>query len=987
MLAMKLLTAAAGISSAIGHDAPADARCGAPELVLNGVVEFLIIPYNYCLNENEANMALNNFQKMKKTQKLVKEVMSSAYDNFKWNIQGKWVLPKGDTTCALPSDFDEAFETEDYPAGGSITFTVVFNLVLFEEYEDANVDALNTQLNKELVNNDASSTYTICALSQEECDKIKVFEAAGTGGYYGMFVLNGENGPNSFELIPTDTSIISTLGCNPNYINAIPYESLNASTGDMTCECICPFGFKWKKLAMNKKYECVAIDQPLVLHPCSNAQHDSCHEFATSGNLDMLSPTCSLNNYLRTAALPVPFDNYVWATANEENGDAMVKFKFIDANGQSTLFEETWWDVHTDWEGILDKVGLFESVGLYQLIITAHDYEQSETCTTDILITDDISTVTTEKCPDPVVDAGGNPPAWNEDNFRSILQVFQDYVKNIQSRFEDTCTSGEECDVIDPGFKEWDKSEFLDVGQELLDWDQAFILSSDNQVTLKAIHDNIESGVPGSPKTKCWRVARHYGRESEQFICLNLDEQDANVKTCLRGAECNFIQCATYTGTTFFNTISSITQDIQDRTLNVTTQLGLEDFADEDKIIYEIVDATVVGEGPEGVKMYDLSNVFVIARTHTDFSTGPLVKFNDITPEESVACRYQLDGGDWKEFRFGKTNEVIFSKSETIVNLECWSSIGLIHEKEYNVRLFPHASLEYVCNAFQDEVFSPSLIDTRASTTSTFCNVKDSPFAEVLFHFDHRLGREIMVGDAADYDFMGMQCFAQLVYEDGDEFRNISTNEAALWTDATDLSLASKGDCRHRLGIDLITQPTRKNTMVRFRCVLDYKSTNGKEDMVGCNHVVTFHDCDAPLFPEDQETDVFEKCRQDCDDKVEPRGYCGGNYLYSTVTNMDRTIFYEANPQLECCAECGNEDDFQCLPLAHTSVYPDADDTLKQCSQPGGYHHQYTNVLMAQTLTEPIFAVAFIALAVLIISMVARRPEVIADQSAYIPLL
>lgn len=838
---------------------------------------------------------------------------------------------------------------------------VLFNVI----FPSSHPSSVNTQVNKELDYHHAKSTYTFCGLGESKCKKIHVFQALGIGVYFGSYLI-GNGG--TFTHLPRAQAINLFLGCSPMYIGAFPLKSNGG------CKCVCPDGYEFMPTGLKHQFIC---EKKIIPHTfnCRNAAHDACYAVDTDGHfLKSWDSECELVNFFNTdIVLPLPFSS--WKTL-----DYMVDFEFTKADGNAKPTETfTPQKALNKWPKILDDVTEFNQAGSYQLKITAYNRYHIEICTADFMISDNIAPVVdpiSAPCPRGLtLPADGNsimnPIELNSNSILTgVRSVFINYKKHVSTRDDDPCGTGEVCDIIYHTVKRWGQTTFETGDPDK--WNTVFTFTQRDFTILQNIQKNIVTkSPPGSPETKCWKIDHTFGENVGLYTC----NAGKGGTSCLTGGVCDFTQCVKYIGSNFLQADSSIRTTIQKRTSMIAAELGIDDFTLSASTIYEIVDAKQVGDS-NGVKTYDLCKVFSIDRVYTAFGQSTL---SGITPENAIACRYRLDGGEWLKFHFDAPNIVTFVQSETSLNLECWSSIGLIYQNSYPVFLYPHASLERVCNLFETDTFSSTLTDQHLHP-GLFCNVKGSPFSEVLFTFNEQSSREVTEVVAAQFHFQQMRCSAKFVEEQGGVYNGVSQN-VPLWSQGSqDNSLHL-----HRVGVSLIKEETTQPvTMVQFSCEMDYKSNLGVAETLDCRHVVSFTDCDAPLFPDDEETNVYESCKDsgNCANKIQPNGYCGGNHLYLAHENNQDIAHYDKNQRESCCTECG---DFECLNLARTSL--GSDKTLKQCTLPNiGYHQE--QVVLAAQLPSSVFTIAFLAVSVLLFAFVRTRGAAHpVDESDYFALL
>lgn len=949
-------------------------QCGVIQENKKGPVVIRFTYFNYCkMTASEKDQVEASFGTLRtKANSLVHEAAS----DFQWDVQVQFDVPEGES-CSLPTTTQNSVAQDGSPVAVHGAPTVIQVNILYPVFgkPDAHTVTwdMTDAIKKELVHTGAAGMLTISFMGPYSSYIKLGLDYTYDSTVYPFFELPDLEAAENVNV----GHVLSTVGCNPSYIGAVPFEEYNSNTKSMDCQCVCPQGH-----AFEEESKGVKICKPIKDFDQSGQCNwlGKCYKVSLTGSTtNSYNGGCTLNGYFGKgiAEVPTPWDNYVFGKTNQPGEGAEIKVTLTGPNSEFTEKIYKWKEFEKNGDQEMNKDFSFITVGVHTLKISAMDYSQDSACETEIMVNDDmLPTVPAEiTCPNKF-EVSGKAPTYSDD-FQKAIDIATLYKGYVSARINDPCGNGESCDIETNKIHSFNGDDEAIIGA--LEW----VLNDDDRAYLHEISSSMLQETPGAPMDKCMSLSSQFGEKVTNYAC-----NSPLSTTCVYSPiTCALKQCVSAVGSDMYASAISIKNNVQQRTIAINNML-LNPVYDPAHEIHETVAETSVGtdEGEGTYKAY-LSEMILIKHDFTSLSEDPRILFNNPGTDKSihdvVQSRYSINGGGWVHWELGTSkNMVDFAQESNEIVIETWSKLGRIKTTTFSVIIHPHSPLD-MCEQFERTSFYQSLAVGQRDSRHEYCTYPQSDFAEITFDFNHNVGLEPLDAHHLPYHFQNITCTAYYVSEKGSdgEAERVSTGAQLLQLSGDKLKFV------RRYGIELRTKPTTESSPVEMDCFLWYKSEEQQEVQQHCQQTLTFSDCEAPHFPEKQVSASLKTCTDGCEDKLQPYSYCGDNRLhYKKVPDLVAEIgeaIFTAESELEdkCCTTCGA---YQCVDL----VKVEFNSTLKSCQ----ILSSEDAVLLsgASTFESTAFTGFFIAIAIATVAiiMVARKSKSqTADPEGYEPLL
>lgn len=901
-------------------------ECGVVQKNKKGPVYIEFTYFNYChLTSTEKDglkNALHGFRAMGN------KLVHKAADEFGWDVTAKFALRNAET-CTIPEEYtgDIAVNGSEIAVHGDPT-VIQINVLLGSETDSSDssedhADDIVSVIGDQLTYSRAASMLTISIMGAMSSHIKSKLDDTYSSAVYPFFAFENTNDALEINL----GHFLSSIGCNPSYLGAVPYEVYDTATDEMNCQCVCPEGQQFKT-----ESETLKVCKPIENHDRSG-QCDwlaKCYAVKTgqSPNSDNLyNAACVLKDMFGTgvAQVPAPWDNYVFGKTNLDAGRAKITVTITSPTNDVKQQTYDWKTFQEDSAKVLNRDFTFGIEGVHKFQVEAKDYKRNAICETEIRITDSIRPVvpSTFTCPTKQEDAQQNTFTYT-DGLTIALEQKDKFNAYVASRQNDNCGHGASCDSIVRKREGFGKDEYETVSSPT-----SWVLTDDDRSFLREISEDILKSNPGKVHKKCWNFFAQFGEQVTDYTC-----GAADVETCkLSTIDCEFVQCLKTNGEEFYESTIEIVPATQQRTTAINNMLHEAAF-DPATSIHEVISETSVGTDPgEGTYETHLSELISIEHRFTDLAKDFRTKFDlsgstDTTIHDIIKSRYSINAGGWKLWERGsKKNQVIFEQEQNDIVIESWSKFGRVKEISFTMIIHPHTPLD-MCAEFQRSSFYQTLSILEHNPEHKYCSYPNSDFAEITFDFIHNVGLEKLDARRLPYHFQNITCSAYFMEEnsEGGDVSRITDGALLLKLGGANLSFVE------RYGIDLKTDPTDRNTPVQIDCHLWYKSEENQEQPQHCAQTLTFEDCEAPRFPTEAESINFKKCSEGCpENALKPFSFCGGNHLKFQVANGENglasnnsAIFTKEVATEKCCTNCG---EYQCKSLVDTDLAT----TLKSC--------------------------------------------------------
>lgn len=749
------------------------------------------------------------------------------------------------------------------------------------------------------------------------------------------------------------------FSCNPAFIGALPYQYMVGN--NHKCICQCPVGYHFVNIHKTHLKKCVPDKDP---NHGACEKLNKCYSFSVQELTGQKIGTCKLKAFSKIG-LPCPWDNYVAYHRNPPpSGTApriVVTLK-TSTTSQQVIF--TWQHLQKDFASLLDKMFTFKTAGIHNLEMRSYDFDKVAVCRTQIRITDNILPVSEGSCPiltSKSIRFNSNAAVENVNVFISDFKAFKSlaiYGQCQKGTIQSTeFYTGWCLNKVTPCFHVTSSST-VNLKKRL-----------DDERHLQEIAKTIGSSIPGNPKDKCLAFKSTL---KERTTIINCSQ---STHTTLNGAECNPRRCYTFVGSDLYTAEASINAGTQKKTQTLMDILE-PGFNRAEREIHEKIPQFEVG-----TQKRDLSKYFETKLGTTAFGLANFDAKVTMSYYQSILrCRYKVPesktSSSWQTWSWTGKNEVLLSQEVNTIMFECWTSLGRVHKSEFQLVIHPTINLD-VCPSFIQSSFYQSLTDS--SSSSEFCNVRDSAFAELTFHFNSWVGREKKSHLKSSFLFWDITCLARYDHGNG-VVQDFSGDPATILKDFGPRRDLPPGQVEpttqfiKHYGVDLRKSPTTMaTTRVRFDCRLRYKDrANNQFTVQNCEHTIAFRDCDKPEYP-GTDCEDLENCYTSCGSNTKPFQYCGPNLMTfedkESITGDEKTILKDISA-VPCCStpSCTKYygTSFTCNRLG-------ADDQVKRCEP---VKPQYLMALLQQGHEDPLVMSGVFISAFIIVALFVRNLRV-----------